>query len=81
MLDLGLRDTRPACDAISSDGDASWSRAQITAEGECFDEEGIAPASQAGGIGCDEILAAQDKATGLKSSSPDGSSCSQIPGR
>ena len=38
--------------------------AQVTAEGECYDEEGLLRLLRLARIGCKEIFAAQDKATG-----------------
>ena len=40
------------------------SEAQITAEGECFDEEGLLRLLRLARIGCDEIFSVQDRATG-----------------
>ena len=37
---------------------------QLTAEGECFDEEGLLRLLRLARIGCAEIFAAQDRATG-----------------
>ena len=38
--------------------------AQLTAEGECFDEEGLMRLLRLARIGCDEIFTAQLKAVG-----------------
>ncbi len=38
--------------------------AQVTAEGECYDEEGLLRLLRLARIGCGEIFAAQDRATG-----------------
>ena len=43
---------------------ASIVEAQVTAEGECYDEEGLLRLLRLARIGCAEIFAAQDKATG-----------------
>jgi ribonuclease PH len=44
--------------------DGSIVEAQVTAEGECYDEEGLLRLLRLARIGCGEIFAAQDKATG-----------------
>jgi ribonuclease PH len=44
--------------------DGSIVEAQVTAEGECYDEEGLLRLLRLARIGCAEIFAAQDKATG-----------------
>ena len=45
-------------------GDGSIVEAQVTAEGECYDEEGLLRLLRLARIGCGEIFAAQDRATG-----------------
>jgi ribonuclease PH len=45
-------------------GDGSIVEAQVTAEGECYDEEGLLRLLRLARIGCAEIFAAQDRATG-----------------
>ena len=45
-------------------GDGNIVEAQVTAEGECYDEEGLLRLLRLARIGCAEIFAAQDKATG-----------------
>jgi ribonuclease PH len=45
-------------------GDGSIVEAQVTAEGETYDEEGLLRLLRLARIGCNEIFAAQDKATG-----------------
>jgi ribonuclease PH len=45
-------------------GDGKLVEAQISAEGEVFDEEGLLRLLRLARIGCGEIFAAQDKATG-----------------
>jgi ribonuclease PH len=44
--------------------DGSIVEAQVTAEGECYDEEGLLRLLRLARIGCAEIFAAQDRATG-----------------
>jgi ribonuclease PH len=44
--------------------DGSIVEAQVTAEGECYDEEGLLRLLRLARIGCGEIFAAQDRATG-----------------
>ena len=44
--------------------DGNIIEAQVTAEGECYDEEGLLRLLRLARIGCKEIFAAQDKATG-----------------
>jgi len=44
--------------------DASIVEAQVTAEGECYDEEGLLRLLRLARIGCAQIFAAQDRATG-----------------
>jgi ribonuclease PH len=45
-------------------GDGQLVEAQVSAEGEVFDEEGLLRLLRLARIGCSEIFAAQDKATG-----------------
>jgi ribonuclease PH len=45
-------------------GDGNIVEAQVTAEGECYDEEGLLRLLRLARIGCAEIFAAQDRATG-----------------
>ena len=45
-------------------GDGNIVEAQVTAEGETYDEEGLLRLLRLARIGCTEIFAAQDKATG-----------------
>ena len=47
---------------LTSDGNIV--EAQVTAEGECYDEEGLLRLLRLARIGCAEIFAAQDRATG-----------------
>jgi ribonuclease PH len=44
--------------------DGSIVEAQVTAEGECYDEEGLLRLLRLARIGCTQIFAAQDQATG-----------------
>jgi ribonuclease PH len=44
--------------------DGSIVETQVTAEGECYDEEGLLRLLRLARIGCTQIFAAQDKATG-----------------
>ncbi|MDP8994942.1 MAG: ribonuclease PH [Pseudomonadota bacterium] len=44
--------------------DGNIVEAQVTAEGECYDEEGLLRLLRLARIGCGEIFAAQDQATG-----------------
>ena len=44
--------------------DGNIVEAQVTAEGECYDEEGLLRLLRLARIGCAEIFAAQDRATG-----------------
>jgi ribonuclease PH len=44
--------------------DGSIVETQVTAEGECYDEEGLLRLLRLARIGCAEIFAAQDRATG-----------------
>jgi ribonuclease PH len=47
---------------LTSDGNIV--EAQVTAEGECYDEEGLLRLLRLARIGCAEIFSAQDRATG-----------------
>jgi ribonuclease PH len=66
VLDLDyVEDSSAGCDGnfvLTDDG--LLVESQITAEGECFDEEGLLRLLRLARIGCGEIFAAQDKATG-----------------
>ncbi|WP_114951902.1 ribonuclease PH [Sphingosinicella terrae] len=66
VLDLDyVEDSSAGCDGnfvLTDDG--KLVEAQITAEGECFDEEGLLRLLRLARIGCAEIFAAQDRATG-----------------
>ena len=66
VLDLDYaEDSSAGCDGnfvLTDDG--KMVEAQITAEGECFDEEGLLRLLRLARIGCAEIFAAQDRATG-----------------
>ena len=66
VLDLDyVEDSAAGCDGnfvLTADG--SIVEAQITAEGECYDEEGLLRLLRLARIGCGEIFAAQLKATG-----------------
>ena len=66
VLDLDYpEDSGAGCDGnfvLTDDG--KLVEAQITAEGECFDEEGLLRLLRLARIGCAEIFAAQDKAAG-----------------
>jgi ribonuclease PH len=66
VLDLDyVEDSSAGCDGnfvLTSDGNIV--EAQVTAEGECYDEEGLLRLLRLARIGCSEIFAAQDKATG-----------------
>jgi ribonuclease PH len=66
VLDLDyVEDSNAGCDGnfvLTDDG--QMVEAQLTAEGECFDEEGLLRLLRLARIGCAEIFAAQDKATG-----------------
>jgi ribonuclease PH len=66
VLDLDyVEDSAAGCDGnfvLTDDG--KLIETQITAEGECFDEEGLLRLLRLARIGCAEIFAAQDKATG-----------------
>nr|WP_295372882.1 ribonuclease PH [uncultured Sphingosinicella sp.] len=45
-------------------GDGNIVEAQVSAEGECYDEEGLLRLLRLARIGCTDIFAAQDRATG-----------------
>jgi ribonuclease PH len=66
VLDLDYEeDSQAGCDGnfvLTSDG--SIVEAQVTAEGECYDEEGLLRLLRLARIGCSEIFAAQLKAVG-----------------
>jgi ribonuclease PH len=66
VLDLDyVEDSAAGCDGnfvLTDDG--LLVESQITAEGECFDEEGLLRLLRLARIGCADIFAAQDKATG-----------------
>lgn len=66
VLDLDYdEDSKAGCDGnfvLTADG--SIVEAQVTAEGECYDEEGLLRMLRLARIGCGEIFAAQLKATG-----------------
>lgn len=66
VLDLDyVEDSAAGCDGnfvLTDDG--KMVEAQITAEGECFDEEGLLRLLRLARIGCTKIFAAQDRATG-----------------
>ena len=66
VLDLDyIEDSSAGCDGnfvLTSDGNIV--EAQVTAEGECYDEEGLLRLLRLARIGCAEIFAAQDRATG-----------------
>ena len=66
VLDLDYdEDSQAGCDSnfvLTSDNNIV--EAQVTAEGECYDEEGLLRLLRLARIGCTEIFAAQDRATG-----------------
>jgi ribonuclease PH len=66
VLDLDYdEDSQAGCDGnfvLTADG--SIVEAQVTAEGECYDEEGLLRLLRLARIGCDEIFQAQLKAAG-----------------
>ena len=66
VLDLDYdEDSQAGCDGnfvLTADG--SIVEAQVTAEGECYDEEGLLRLLRLARIGCSEIFAAQLKAVG-----------------
>jgi ribonuclease PH len=66
VLDLDyVEDSAAGCDGnfVLTDAGAIV-EAQVTAEGECYDEEALLRLLRLARIGCGEIFAAQDKATG-----------------
>jgi ribonuclease PH len=67
VLDLDYEeDSQAGCDGnfvLTADG--SIVEAQVTAEGECYDEEGLLRLLRLARIGCTEIFEAQRKAVGL----------------
>ena len=66
VLDLDyVEDSAAGCDGnFVLTADASIVEAQVTAEGECYDEEGLLRLLRLARIGCTEIFAAQLKAVG-----------------
>jgi ribonuclease PH len=66
VLDLDyVEDSNAGADGnfvLTDDGNIV--EAQVTAEGECYDEEGLLRLLRLARIGCAEIFAAQDRATG-----------------
>jgi len=66
VLDLDYdEDSSAGCDGnfvLTDDGNII--EAQVTAEGECYDEEGLLRLLRLARIGCTEIFAAQDRASG-----------------
>ena len=66
VLDLDYdEDSNAGCDGnFVLTGDGNIVEAQVTAEGECYDEEGLLRLLRLARIGCAEIFAAQDRATG-----------------
>jgi ribonuclease PH len=66
VLDLDyIEDSAAGCDGnfvLTSDGNIV--EAQVTAEGECYDEEGLLRLLRLARIGCNDIFAAQLKAVG-----------------
>ena len=66
VLDLDYaEDSSAGCDGnFVLTGDGLLVESQITAEGECVDEEGLLRLLRLARIGCAEIFAAQDRATG-----------------
>jgi ribonuclease PH len=66
VLDLDYEeDSQAGCDGnfvLTADG--AIVEAQVTAEGECYDEEGLLRLLRLARIGCSEIFQAQLKATG-----------------
>ena len=66
VLDLDyVEDSAAGCDGnFVLTGDGNIVEAQVTAEGECYDEEGLLRLLRLARIGCAEIFAAQDRATG-----------------
>ena len=68
VLDLDYdEDSKAGCDGnFVLTADNAIVEAQLTAEGECFDEEGLMRLLRLARIGCGEIFAAQLKAAGQK---------------
>ena len=66
VLDLDYaEDSEAGCDGnFVLTGDGSIVEAQVTAEGECYDEEGLLRLLRLARIGCRDIFAAQLKAVG-----------------
>ncbi|HVL79886.1 MAG TPA: ribonuclease PH [Sphingomicrobium sp.] len=66
VLDLDYEeDSQAGCDGnFVLTGDGAIVEAQVTAEGECYDEEGLLRLLRLARIGCDQIFDAQRKATG-----------------
>ncbi|HEX2764298.1 MAG TPA: ribonuclease PH [Allosphingosinicella sp.] len=66
VLDLDyVEDSAAGCDGnFVLTGDGNIVEAQVSAEGACYDEEGLLRLLRLARIGCAEIFAAQDKATG-----------------
>jgi ribonuclease PH len=66
VLDLDYEeDSQAGCDGnFVLTGDGSIVEAQVTAEGECYDEEGLLRLLRLARIGCAEIFEAQRKAVG-----------------
>ena len=66
MLDLDYdEDSQAGCDGnFVLTGDGEIVEAQLTAEGECFDEEGLLRLLRLARIGCTEIFRGQLKAVG-----------------
>lgn len=66
VLDLDYdEDSNAGADAnFVLTGDGKIAEAQATAEGECYDEEGLLRLLRLARIGCNQIFAAQDRATG-----------------
>jgi len=66
VLDLDYdEDSNAGCDGnFVLTADNAIVEAQLTAEGECFDEEGLMRLLRLARIGCGEIFAAQLKAAG-----------------
>ena len=66
VLDLDyIEDSNAGCDGnfvLTDDGNIV--EAQVTAEGQCYDEEALLRLLRLARIGCGEIFAAQDRATG-----------------
>ncbi|SMF77089.1 ribonuclease PH [Allosphingosinicella indica] len=64
VLDLDYdEDSQAGCDGnFVLTGDGNIVEAQVTAEGECYDEEGLLRLLRLARIGCNQIFAAQDAA-------------------